>query len=96
MRNMPEKVIIDLDNDESVEGFLWENERVPLECVKDNFYRYSIRHDDEGRAATLETFVSVNHYGDFVTKENIKFNGTVDKYRRIEGIIRNVDAGEKG
>lgn len=96
MRNEPEQVTLDLDNNESVTGYLWENERVPLGQVKKKFHRYSIRHDDEGRASTLETFVGVNHYGDFITKKNIKMNGTVDRYRKIEGIIRDVNEDKKG
>lgn len=96
MRNNSQRVILELDNDEEVEGNLWENERVPLDQVKKKWHRYSIRHDDEGRASTLETFVGVNHYGDFVTKKNIKMNGTVDRYRKIEGIVRDVDANKKG
>lgn len=96
MRNKGEYVIIELDNNEEVKGYLWENERIPLDEVKKGFTRYSIRHDDEGRAATLETFVGVNHYGDFITKKKIKMNGTVDRHRKIEGIIRNVNENKKG
>ena len=87
-----EKVIIDLDNNESVEGELYENERIPSNKVKKKWHRYSIRHDDEGFASTLEIFVGVNHYGDFLTKRAIKFTGDIDnRYRSIEGITRKED-----
>lgn len=89
MRNKGEYVIIELDNNEEVKGYLWENERVSLDEVKKGFTRYSIRHDDEGRAATLETFVGVNHYGDFITKKKIKMPLKADSYRKILGFIRN-------
>lgn len=93
---MVEKVILVLDGEEEVFGELYENERISSDKVKRKWNRYSLRHDDEGFAATLEPFVGVNHYGDFITKKNIKMNGTIDRYRKIEGIIRDADENKKG
>ncbi len=49
--------------------------------VKDNdipkgFKRYSIRHDDDdsGLPRTIENEVWVNHYGDILTQNDIKFD----------------------
>lgn len=86
---MAEKVTLVLDGEEEVFGELYENERISSDKVKRKWHRYSLRHDDEGLAATLEPFVGVNHYGDFLTKKVVKFPTIEDRQRLIIGIERN-------
>ena len=49
--------------------------RLTADEIPEGYNRYQLRHSDvdDAEIGTIEPHVSVNHYGDFVTKEEIKF-----------------------
>ena len=48
---------------------LFTNLRIDRATVPPGLYAYDIRHDDEGRVATIENHVRVNHMGTVITAE---------------------------
>lgn len=65
-----------------IEG-LFTSLRVDKSTLPPGWNKYSIRHSDEGDEwfYTLETFVWANHFGDFITNEDID----IDNYIYIDG-----------
>lgn len=51
--------------------------RVDDDDVPNGMYKYDLREDDNDLSlpATIEEHVYINHYGTFITKERIDFNG---------------------
>lgn len=68
---------IEFDGFEEVEVFgkpaLFTCLRIDRDTVPEGVYKYSIRHDDEGRgdACELARWIMVNHWGDILTLEEI-------------------------
>lgn len=56
--------------------------RIKKDSVPDNYHRYAIRHSDadDSVPVTLENSVWVNHFGDFLTRENLDGMVEADKY----------------
>ena len=61
-----------------IEG-LFTSLRVDKATLPKGYKQYSIRHSDEGDEwfFTLEKFVWANHFGDFITKEDINLDNCI-------------------
>lgn len=55
---------------------LFTSLRIDKDTIPSGWNKYSIRHSDEGDEwfYTLEKFVWANHFGDFITKDNIEMD----------------------
>lgn len=58
-----------------VEG-LFTSLRIDKFTIPNGWNKYSVRHSDDGDEwfYTLEKFVLANHFGDFITKNNIEID----------------------
>ena len=63
----------------TVTGYLDIN-RIPANKCPKGFNKYSVRHsgDDDSVPASIERQVYVNHYGDFLCKEALPFQSSVN------------------
>lgn len=61
-----------------IEG-LFTRLRVDKYTIPNGYNKYSIRHSDEDDEwfCTLEKYVLANHFGDFITKEEIHINDCI-------------------
>lgn len=61
-----------------IEG-MFTSLRVDKSTIANGYNKYSIRHSDEDDEwfCTLEKFVWANHFGDFITKEDIHIDDCI-------------------
>lgn len=57
----------------------WKN--VPDEISGNpEFHHYDIRHDDEGEPVSIKSHILVNHFGTFITYDEIQISEDEEKY----------------
>ena len=65
-----------------VKGYMYQG-RVDRDIVPEGWHAYDVRHGDSGNPCTVEEKVVVNHYGTFLTQQEIDFKGK--DYRSLSG-----------
>ena len=67
----------------------WKN--VPDEITeKSEFHHYDIRHDDEGEPVSIKSHVLVNHFGTFITYDELPISDDEEKEITL-GYIVNIE-----